>query len=89
MLSNVFNENSELIYKHLARNTLTVNELVDVTGGIPDDCIDCAQLTFDFKNELVNGIPTRTAHKINVNKTDVKILLNELKTARNLMEELK
>lgn len=89
VLSNVFSESSDRIYGYLSKNTLSVNELINVTSEIPDDCIDCAQFTFDIKNELVNGVPTRTTHKININKTNVKILLNELKTVQNLMEELK
>lgn len=64
-----------------------VNELIDVTYDVPSDAIDCACITFKLKNELVDGVPTETNHQINIGKSDVKILLKELKTVRSLMEE--
>lgn len=54
---------------------------------IPKDTIDCAQLTIDIANELIDGVPTKTTHNININKSDVTILLNELRTIKNIMEE--
>lgn len=64
-----------------------VNELIDMTYDVPSDAIDCACITFKLKNELVDGVPTETNHQINIGKTDVKMLLKELKTVRSLMEE--
>lgn len=64
-----------------------MNELIDMTYEIPKDVIDCACVTFKLKNELVNGVPTQTTHNINIAKTDIKILLKELKTVRDLMDE--
>lgn len=64
-----------------------VNELIDVTYDVPSDAIDCACITFKLKNELVDGVPTETNHQINIGKTDVKMLIKELKTVRSLMEE--
>lgn len=64
-----------------------VNELIAMTYDVPSDAIDCACITFKLKNELVDGVPTETNHQINIGKTDVKMLLKELKTVRSLMEE--
>lgn len=64
-----------------------MNELIDMTYEIPKDAIDCACVIFKLKNELVNGVPTQTTHNINIAKTDIKILLKELKTIRDLMDE--
>lgn len=64
-----------------------VNELIEMTYDVPSDAIDCACITFKLKNELVDGVPTETNHQINIGKSDVKMLLKELKTVRSLMEE--
>lgn len=55
--------------------------------GIPSDGVDCACVTFKLKNELVDGIPTETSHHINIEKSNVKMLLKEMKTIRSLMDE--
>lgn len=86
-LCTVFNGNTEKLCQYLAKNTLSVNEVTKVTADIPDDGIDCACVTFDIKNELIDGVPMKTTHKININKTDVRILLKEMKTVQNMMEE--
>lgn len=64
-----------------------MNELIDVTHDIPSDAIDCACITFKLKNEIVDGVPIETNHNINIGKSDIKMLLKEMKTVRNLMEE--
>lgn len=58
-----------------------------MTYDVPSDVIDCACITFKLKNELVDGIPTATNHQINIGKTDIKMLLREMKTVRSLMED--
>lgn len=55
---------------------------------IPKDAIDCACISFNLKNELVDGVPTKMTHNINIGKIDIKILLNELKTVRDIMDEV-
>lgn len=67
--------------------SILVNELLNMTYEMPNDAIDCACVTFKLKNELVNGVPAQTTHNINIAKNDIKILLKELKTVRNLMDE--
>lgn len=64
-----------------------VNELIDMSFDIPSDTIDCARIKFKLKNELVDGVPTETSHEINIGKSDIKILLKEMKTVRSLMDE--
>lgn len=68
--------------------SFSVNELLNESYEIPTDAIDCANVTFNLKNELVDGVPKKTTHKINIGKIEIKMLLNELKTVRNLMSEL-
>lgn len=60
-----------------------------MTYDIPSDAIDCACLTFKLKNELVDGVPTETNHNINIGKSDIQMLLKEMKTVRSFMEETK
>lgn len=64
-----------------------VNELIDMTFDIPSDSIDCACITFKLKNEIVDGVPTETSHQINIGKSDIRMLLKEMKTVRSIMDE--
>lgn len=66
---------------------IVVNELIDMTFDIPSDTIDCACITFKLKNEIVDGVPTEMNHQINMGKSDVRMLLKEMKTVRSLMDE--
>lgn len=78
--------------KHSLRFIVTpiiVNELIDVTYEIPNDAIDCACISFKLKNELVDGVPSETNHHINIEHSDIKMLLKEMKTVRSLMDETK
>lgn len=61
-----------------------MNELESISYDIPEDTVDCVRLSFDIRNEIVDGIPTKTSHKINIHKDNVKILLKEMKTVRDL-----
>lgn len=54
---------------------------------MPNDTIDCACITFKLKNEIVDGVPTETNHHINIEHSDIKMLLKEMKTVRSLMDE--
>lgn len=64
-----------------------MNQLTNVTYDIPSDAIDCARLSFDIRNEIVDGVPTKTTHKINISKENVRILLKEMKTVRTLIDD--
>lgn len=64
-----------------------MNELSNVSFDIPEDAIDCARLSFDIRNEIIDGAPTKTTHKINMSKENVRILLKEMKTVRGLIDE--
>lgn len=64
-----------------------MNELTEITYDVPSDTIDCACITFQLKNELVDGVPSETSHPINIGKSDVKMLLKEMKAVRSLMED--
>lgn len=59
-------QNSKTLKKLIFYKFSKVNELESVTFAIPNDVIDCAQFTFDIANEIVDGIPTKQSHKINV-----------------------
>ncbi|XP_031635762.1 COMM domain-containing protein 4 [Contarinia nasturtii] len=83
----VFKEQNGSIQEYLTKNSLTVNELIDMTFDIPTDTIDCACIKFKLKNELVDGVPTETNHEINVGKSNIKMLLKEMKAVRSLMDE--
>lgn len=71
----------------LRQSSLTINELEGVTRSVPENTIDCIQLQIGIKNEIINGVPKQTTHAININRSDIPVLLREMKTVRGLMEE--
>lgn len=74
---------------HNNNRNLTVNELSSISYTIPrETTVDCAQLTIEIANELVDGTPTKTSHKINVSKADICILLDELRTIDKIMQDM-
>lgn len=66
---------------------LLVNDLDGMSYTIQKDTVNCALLSISI-NEIVDGIPTKTTHRINVSKLDFPILINELKTVSNMMDDL-
>lgn len=70
----------------LWQSSLTINELENVTSSIPENTIDCVQLQLGIKNEIINGVPQRTTHAVNINRCDVPVLLKELKTIKAIMD---
>jgi COMM domain containing 4 len=85
-LCRVMDEYSGEIRKYLASRSLTVNELADVSFNIPPNTIDCAQLVFKIKNEIVNGVSQPTTHRVNVSKVNILTMLNELKVIKNIVD---
>ncbi|XP_055548307.1 COMM domain-containing protein 4 [Wyeomyia smithii] len=75
------------IRARLCQSSLTINELEAVTSSTPENTIDCIQLQIGIKNEIINGVPQRTTHAVNINRSDIPILLKEMKRIRSLMEE--
>ncbi|KAJ6635964.1 COMM domain-containing protein 4, partial [Pseudolycoriella hygida] len=84
----VMTDHYQALKEHLIETSLKVNELESISYRIPNDVIDCAQFTFDISNEIEDGIPIKKSHKVNISKVDVGILLNEMRTIRNLMDEM-
>ncbi|XP_055610212.1 COMM domain-containing protein 4 [Uranotaenia lowii] len=70
----------------LLRSSLKINELESVSSSIPEGTIDCVQLQFDIANEIVNGVSQPASHTVNVNRSDIPILLKELKTIKSIMD---
>uniref|UniRef100_A0A1Q3FXX7 COMM domain-containing protein n=2 Tax=Culex tarsalis TaxID=7177 RepID=A0A1Q3FXX7_CULTA len=70
----------------LRESSLTINELESVSSSIPENTIDCVQLQLGIKNEIINGVPQRTTHAVNINRSDVPVLLKELKTIKAIMD---
>lgn len=87
-IARVFNEQNDVIQRHLNENNFTINELVGISCDLPEETIDCGRITLKLCNELVNGVETSTTHSVNIQKSDLKILLKELKTVRGIMDEL-
>lgn len=66
----------------------TVNELLDISFTIPaTTTIDCAALNIRIGNELVNGRPTQTEHTVHIGRSDLTLLLNELRTIDDILGE--
>lgn len=83
-LGKVLDENSASLKNHLKDKSLTINELSEVSCK-ESDGIDCIKMEMKIKNSLIGG----TIHKeINISKTDIPILLKELKIIKSKMDEL-
>uniref|UniRef100_A0A0K8TQ82 COMM domain-containing protein 4 n=1 Tax=Tabanus bromius TaxID=304241 RepID=A0A0K8TQ82_TABBR len=85
-LCRVLAEYVKEIRKKLLETSLTVDEMDDIIYTIPKDTIECAQLEVKIKNEIVDGVSQNTTHKINIHKVDLLVLLDELKTIKQIME---
>lgn len=66
----------------------SVNELDGISYTIQKDTVDCALVSVDIANEIVDGMPVKMTHKINITRTDIPILINELKRISQMMEDL-
>lgn len=88
VLGKVLDDNSNELKSHLLSTTLRINEMEDVTCKKSENAIDCVEMELKIKNEIVNGIPQSTTHKINIHKSNIPILVKELKTIKTMMENL-
>ncbi|XP_053670869.1 COMM domain-containing protein 4, partial [Anopheles nili] len=70
----------------LKEKSLGINQLNTFSCNIPKNTIDCIQLNIGIHNEIVDGLPKNTTHVVNLNRNDALLLLNELKTVRDTME---
>ncbi|KAH8235208.1 hypothetical protein KR032_010290, partial [Drosophila birchii] len=85
----VLQKNSAAIRQTLIDKAFKINELQsvrDVTspGETPPNC---ATLELKISQELVDGLPKDTTHILNIDRTQIKALLAELKLARAVMEK--
>uniref|UniRef100_A0A182U8E3 COMM domain-containing protein n=1 Tax=Anopheles melas TaxID=34690 RepID=A0A182U8E3_9DIPT len=70
----------------LREKSLSINQLETFSCSIPKNTIDCIQLKIGIQNEIVDGLPRKTAHTVNLNRNDALLLLSELKAVRDTME---
>ncbi|GAB0087971.1 COMM domain-containing protein [Sergentomyia squamirostris] len=81
-------EFSERLQEFLNSQTLSVNELEDVQCTPSDVHSECINLSLTIKNELVNGLPQKTEHHVTIHKSQLPILIKELKSARDVVDKL-
>jgi len=87
-LGKVFDEHFGSIESYLRKNSLYINKLLSsnfVTFG--HDGIDCVTMKFRLSN-CIDGSSSETERTININNTDIPILLKELKIIKAKMDEL-
>lgn len=83
-LGKILEEHSAALTEHLRSRVLTINELVDVKCT-ESDGIDCVKLQLETTNTMPAN---RTERKeINVSKSDIPILLKELKLIKQKMDD--
>ncbi|XP_070141412.1 COMM domain-containing protein 4 [Drosophila kikkawai] len=85
----VLQKHSAAIRQTLIDKAFKINELQsvrDITspGETPPNC---TTLEFKISQELVDGLPKDTTHILNIDRTQTKALLAELKLARAAMEK--
>jgi COMM domain containing 4 len=84
-LGKVLDEKGAVLKEHLMKQSLSVNELKSVSC-CKSDGIDCVKMELGIDN-CIDGSRTITK-EININKSDIPILLKELKIVKAKMEEL-
>ncbi|XP_026476754.1 COMM domain-containing protein 4 [Ctenocephalides felis] len=84
----VYNEQCAAITAKLREQSLRVNRLKEVTANIPENTIDCVQLNLTLGDVVEDGQRVTKEHIFNIGKEDLIIMINELKKARSLMQEL-
>ena len=67
---------------------ISVNELSSIQH-LPStgDSINCSRFEIKINQELVDGLPQNTSHIVNIDNSQLKVLLDELIYARNIMEK--
>ncbi|XP_059621259.1 COMM domain-containing protein 4 [Phlebotomus argentipes] len=81
-------EFSDRLQDFLSGQTLSVNELEDVSCAPSETHPDCVNLSLGVRNEIVNGLPQKTEHCVTIHGGQLPILIKELKTARDVVERL-
>lgn len=80
-LGKVHTENLSAIRKKLAEDSLKVNELLSVSAEESSSAINCIELSLEISK------PTNATEKVLINKRDAKVLLENLKEMREMMEK--
>jgi COMM domain containing 4 len=84
-LGKVLDEHSVSLAEHLRGKSLTINELADVKIS-QSDGINCMKMEMKIKNCLFgDSVATK---EFNINKSDIPVLLQQLKIIRSKMDEL-
>lgn len=66
----------------------SVNELESLRFLPPSpDSINCSRFELKISQELVNGLPQNTTHVLNIDNAQLRVLLEELKYARDVMDK--
>uniref|UniRef100_A0A1B0EVW2 Uncharacterized protein n=2 Tax=Phlebotomus papatasi TaxID=29031 RepID=A0A1B0EVW2_PHLPP len=87
-LCRTLGEFSERLQDFLNSQSLSVNELEDVHCVPSETLPDCVNLRLGIKNEIINGLPQKTEHSVTIHKSQLPILIKELKSARDVVEKL-
>lgn len=82
----VFSQFAERIRKALQPG-LKINELESLQcyQSLADP--DYVEMNVNIKNEIIDGIPQPTEHLLNIHKSELKILINELEMALKVIDE--
>lgn len=84
-LGKVLSDKFGALTEHLRGKSLSINELSGVKCT-QSDGIDCVKIELEIKNFIEGNV--NTTKQININKTDIPILLKELKIIKAKMDEL-
>lgn len=77
-----------MIYNFFSLSLFLVNELSSIQH-LPStaDSINCSRFELKISQELVDGLPQNTTHVVNIDNAQLRVLLEELKHARSVMEK--
>ncbi|XP_011290461.1 COMM domain-containing protein 4 [Musca domestica] len=87
-MCSVLTEHATAIRQRLIDKSFKINELESLRFLPPSpDSINCSRFELKISQELVNGLPQNTTHVLNIDNAQLRVLLEELKYARDVMDK--
>ncbi|XP_059216568.1 COMM domain-containing protein 4 isoform X2 [Stomoxys calcitrans] len=84
----VLTEHAKAIRQRLIDKSFKINELESIRFLPPtSESINCSRFELKIAQDLVNGLPQDTTHVLHIDNAQLRVLLNEMKHARSIMDK--
>ncbi|XP_075163936.1 COMM domain-containing protein 4 [Haematobia irritans] len=89
-MCSVLTEHAAAIRQRLIDKSFKINELESIRFLPPtSDSINCSRFELKISQELVDGLPQDTTHVLHIENNQMRVLLEEMKYARSIMDQYK